>query len=160
MIRQKAWKQTFVFAKWGHSVKWVTTLLDQSNIALKPSGIVSHHIASHSPFISIHCCAHFCVGSKLGCVRLYNFINLPNYRIAVLAKIPGFCPCVVSTWPLISEYALIQMNGAFQINYCMGPNSAIFHQRIFGWAGIYTWDSQLRSRALFITTLAHTLKMT
>ena len=83
---------------------------------------------------------------NLGRVRLYHFIHLPNCRITVLAKVPGFCPCVVSTWPLISENALIQMNGAFQMKYCMGPNSAIFHLRIFGWGGIWTRVSQLRSR--------------
>jgi len=30
-----------------------------------------------------------------------------------------------------SEDALIQMNGAFQMKYCMGPNSAIFLQNNF-----------------------------
>jgi len=34
---------------------------------------------------------------NLGCVRLYLFIHLPNCRITVLAKVSGFCPCVVST---------------------------------------------------------------
>ncbi len=83
---------------------------------------------------------------NLGHVRLYHFIHLPNCRITVLAKVPGFCPCVVSTWPLISENALFQMNGAFQMKYCMGPNSAIFHLRIFRWGGIWTRVSQLRCR--------------
>jgi len=38
------------------------------------------------------------------------------------------------------------MNAAFQMKYCMGPNSAIFHLRFFGCAGIWTWVTLLRSR--------------
>ena len=110
-------------------------------------------MASHCITLSICICSLMCsffvlvvIYINLGRVRLYHFIHLPNCRITVLAKVPGFCPCVVSTWPLISENALIQMNGAFQMKYCMGPNSAIFHLRIFGWGGIWTRVSQLRSR--------------
>ena len=84
------------FAKWRHSVK-VTTLLDQGNIALITSGFILHNTVH----LSVYICAHFFVlvviYINLGRVRLYHFIHLPNCRITVLAKVPGFCPCVVST---------------------------------------------------------------
>ena len=44
--------------------------------------------------------------------------------ITVLAKVPG-SPCV-STCLLISESALLKMNGVFQMKFCMGSNSDIF----------------------------------
>jgi len=121
------WKQTVIFAKWSHSVK-VTTLLDQTNIALITSSFTLHHTVHL--FTDVLIFVLVVIYINLERIRLYHFIHLPNCGITVLAKVPGFCPCV-STWPLISENALIQMNGAFQMKYFIGPNTAIFHLRNF-----------------------------
>jgi len=83
--------------------------------------------------ILVVCCCHE-TGLKpillIWDIRLHHFIHLPNCGIKVLAKVPGFCPCVCKL-SMKSENALIQMNGAFQMKYFMGTNSAIFHLRIF-----------------------------
>jgi len=46
------------------------------------------------------------------------------------------------------------MNGAFQMKYCMGPNSAIFHLRIF-WLGFEPGSHCWEAGALSITPQAH-----
>jgi len=119
-------------------------------------------VASHCITLSICICSLMCsffvlvvIYINLGHVRLYHFIHLLNCRITVLAKVPGFCPCVFSTWPLISENALIQMNGAFQMKYCMGPNSAIFHLRILAEVGFEPGSPSWEAGALSITPRAH-----
>ncbi len=75
-------------------------------------------------------------------VWLFHFIHPPNCGLQYLLR---YHSCV-NTWPLIGENAPIQMNGAFQMNYCMGPNSAIFFTYdFFCWGGIWTGVSHLRS---------------
>ncbi len=138
-------------AQWHHSVK-VTTLLDQGNMALITSGFTLHHTALSICINSLKCSFFVLVviSITLWHVRLYHFTHLPNCRITALGKVPGFCSCVISTWPLLSGNALIQMNGAFQMKYCMGPKSAIFHLIIFGWGGI--WSASLRFKMLYCWT--------
>jgi len=90
--------------------------------------VASHCITLSSICICSLMCSFFVlvvIYINLGRVRLYHFIHLPNCRITVLTKVPGFCPCVDCTWSLISENALIQMNGAFQMKYCMGSHFSL-----------------------------------